>query len=292
MVRKLVGIGIATVGGLALMGSVLGGDRIKIYGQTGERIIQERLDDACGVATKLEVLKTRVQELDKEVVHLRQGAVSRQVDLDLARARVAECEASVERQKKVLARAAELLDENRDTYEISGRHYARAVVEDDARAKLESCSACERSLEDERKVIAVRERTLELAKAHLDRATKRRVELAQLVRTLEARVAQQQAKRALADALDTPPFSAEVQGELAKAEQLAKEVEAKLEVEDRVLDERLAKKDVSSGTIDYDGHVKAEPEDMARAIRAHLAGLPAEAPKALPAPKAPAIELH
>lgn len=271
VVRKIVGFGLATAGGLVLVGSVFGGD-LKTYGRTGERMIHEKIDEATGVGTKLEVLKTRIQQLDDEVASLRRDATKRQVELDSARARVGDSEKAIERQRKTLAKAAELLDEGRETYEISGRKYARTVVEEDARAKLDSCAAAEKSVADEKKIVAVREKTLELARTHLDRAVKRRGELASLVRSLEARVAQQKAKRMLADALDQEPLSREVQGELAKAEKLAKEVEQKLETEDRLLDERLAKKDLASGVIEYDKPAPAVSEDTARAIRAHLTG--------------------
>ncbi|MEZ0229156.1 MAG: hypothetical protein ACAI25_11065 [Planctomycetota bacterium] len=270
MVRKLVGFGLATIGGCVLVGSVFGSD-VKTYGRTGGRMIQEKIDEATGVGTKLEVLKTRIHQLDDEIVQLRRDATKREFELEQARGRVTETEKAIERQKKVLSKAAELLDENRDTYEISGRKYSRQLVEEDARAKLESCVSAEKSIGDEKKITAVREKTLELARQHLDRAVKRRGELSALVRSLEARVSQQKAKRMLADALDQEPLSREVQGELAKAEKLAKEVEEKLAVEDRLLDERLAKKDVASGVIEYDKPAPAQvSEDTARAIRAHL----------------------
>lgn len=275
MVRKILGFGLATAGGVVLVSSVFGGD-LKTYGKTGERIIEEKLDEATGVGTKLEVLKTRAVQLGDEVARLRRDATTRQVELEAARAHVQEDEAAVERQKKVLARAAELLDENKEDYEICGRRYARAVVEDDARAKLQSEIACERAVEDEKKIVSVREKTLELARAHLEQAQKRRGELAALVRSLEARLEQQKAKKALASALDQEPLSSEVQGELAKAEKLAKEVEQKLDTEDRLLDERLAKKDVPSGTIDYEKPAPQPAEDTAKEIRKHLGVAPTE----------------
>ena len=281
MVKKMLGVGLATVGGLVLVGSVFGGE-IKTYGKTGQRILEEKIDEAAGVGAKLEVLKTRVVQLDDEVEHLRRAATSRQVELEAARGHVQEDEQAIARQRKVLTRAAELLDENRDAYQIAGRSYSRAVVEEDARAKLDSCVACERSVDDEKRIVQVREKTLELARAHLDRAVKRRTELSALVRGLEARLAQQKAKRALADALESEPLSTEVQGELAKAEKLAKEVEQKLETDDRLLDERLSRKDVPGGTIDYEKPAAPQAEDTARAIRAHLAGNA----------QAPAVELH
>ncbi|HZU99519.1 MAG TPA: hypothetical protein VFF73_22610 [Planctomycetota bacterium] len=272
MVRKLVGFSLATAGGLLLVGSVFGADRVKEYGQTGQRIIQEKLDEAAGTGTKLEVLKTHVQQLDAEVAHLRRDVTTRQVELDAARARVTEDEASIERQKKVLAHAADLLDEGKDVYEIAGHRYARAVVEDDARAKLEACTAAESAVGDERKIVQVREKTLEVAKQLLERASKRRTELASLVHTLEARLSQLKAKKELAAALDTTAISPEVQGELARAEKLVKEIEQKIDTEDRLVDERLARKDVAAGTIDYDKKAEPSNEDTARAIRAHLAG--------------------
>jgi hypothetical protein len=281
--RRIMGIGLATAGGFMLVSSVFGGD-LKTYGRTGERLIHEKVEEMAGVSGKLEVLKTRVVELDDEVASLRRDTARRQAELDAARARVTEGEAAIEHQKKVLAKAAELLDEGRAVYEISGRTYERCVVEEDARAKLDGCVAAEKSISDEKKIVAIREKTLELARAHLDRATKRRVELASVVRSLEARVAQQKAKRALADALDQAPLTNEVQGELAKAERLAREVDEKLQTEDKLLDERLARKDVPSGTIDYEKPASEPALDVARDIRAHLEG-------AAPATAAP-TELH
>ena len=267
--RRIMGIGLATAGGIMLVSSVFGGD-LGTYGRTGERLIHEKIEEAAGIGTKLEVLKTRVGQLDDEVASLRRDTARRQAELDAARARVTDAEAAIEHQKKVLSKAAELLDEGRSVYEISGRSYDRCVVEEDARAKLDACVAAEKSISDEKKIVAIREKTLDLARAHLERATKRRVELSSVVRSLEARIAQQRAKRALADALDAEPLSNEVQGELAKAEKLAREVDEKLQTEDKLLDERLARKDVAAGTIDYEKPAAEPALDVARDIREHL----------------------
>ncbi|MBI3725923.1 hypothetical protein HY251_18495 [bacterium] len=289
--RRCLGIGLATVGGLALAGSLVGGDRLRLYGATGERLIQEKLERVEGLQTKIELLKTEIQNLDGEVVRLENDCTARRVEVDRANARLHESEQSIERQRRVLARAAELLDEGRSRYEISGHVYDRAAVEDDARRKLEACRAAERSLEDEKHLVAIRERTLELARAHMDRVQKRKGELVTVARSIEARIAQQEAKHALADALDAPPISAQAQSELAKAERLAKDVAEKLEVEERMLDERLAKKEGPVGTIDYETRAAEKVEDASKAIKDHLAGktaTPAPAPAPAPAPS----ELH
>src|SRR5581483_3681280 len=185
------------------------------------------------------------------------------------------------------ARAAELLDQGGASYEIAGHRYSRAEVEGDARAKLEACSSAERVLDDEKKIVGVKEKTLALATAHLERARVRRGEIAQAVKSLEARIAEQHAKRALAEALDAQPISTEVQGELAKAERLMQEVTSKLEVEERVLDERLARKNGPTGQIDYEPAKKTETADVARAIRAHLAGPSTPAPSSPSSPVMP-----
>jgi hypothetical protein len=115
------------------------------------------------------------------------------------------------------------------------------------------------------------------------------------VRSLEARISEQQAKRALAEALDAQPISVEVQGELAKAERLAQEVQSKLEVEERVLDERLARKNGPTGQIDYEPAKKVESADVSRAIRAHLAGPVTPATQAPERPSTPvedAAQVH
>lgn len=289
VLRKICGFGVASAGTLLLLGSVFGSDKIKLYGATGERMIQEKIDASCGVATKLELLKTKVRELDGEVARLEQDAIARKVESDGAAARVHEAETSIAHQRQVLARAAELLDRGSSTYEIAGHRYARADVEADARAKLEACQAAEKVLEDEKRIVQVKDKTLSLAQAHLERARVRRGELASAVRTLEARVAEQQAKRALAEALDAQPLSTEVQSELARAERLAKEVQTKLEVEERVLDERLARKNGPTGQIDYDPAQKPASEEISKAIRAHLAG---PAAPATTEPAAPAAELE
>lgn len=286
LIRKACGFGLATIGSLALVGSVFGGEKIRLYGATGERILQEKIDGACGVGTKLELLKTKVRELDGEVARLEQDSIGRKVELDGAEARVHEGETAIAHQRQVLGRAAELLDQGAASYDIAGHRYSRADVEGDARAKLEACQGAERVLEDEKKIVQVKEKTVALAQAHLERARKRRGELASAVRTLEARVAEQQAKRALAEALDAQPLSTEVQGELARAERLAQEVTSKLEVEERVLDERLARKNGPTGQIDYDPATKPSAEEISHAIRAHLAG-PVAAPIS-PATTAPA----
>src|SRR5579871_5972110 len=290
--KRCLGIGVATVGSLALVGSVMGGERLKLYGATGERLIQEKLERVEGLETKVELLKTEVGTLDGEVVRLDNEVTARRVELDRAHARVRDDEASIERQRKVLARAAELLDEGRQSYEICGHRYDRASVEDDARRKLDACRGAERSLAEEKRLLAIKERTLELARAHLERARNRRGELVATARAIEARMAQQEAKHALADALDAPPISAQAQSELAKAERLAKEVTEKLEIEERLLDERLAKKDGPTGTIDYENRAPEKAEDASRAIKDHLAGKTAPAPApAAPAEPAPS-DLH
>src|SRR2546430_12020394 len=95
-VRRVLGLGVATIGGLALAGSVLGGDRVRIYGATGGRLIEEKLESVAGTGGKLELLKTRVRELDGEVHRLRETAVAREVELDVARSRIRRQEGSIE----------------------------------------------------------------------------------------------------------------------------------------------------------------------------------------------------
>jgi hypothetical protein len=288
MIRKLCGASLAVAGVVALATGVLGGERVRLYGKTGERWIGEQVEKIEGVTMKLELLKTKVHDLDGEVSRLERGVVQRQVEVDTLASRLKDEEANVARRKKTLERAASMLEENKAFYEINGHAYTREDLEHDARGRLEQCRDAEKGLDEDRRVLTIREKTLEIARQHLERARTRRVDLSREVRSLEARIAQHKAKRALAEALESPDLSRELCTELGKVEKMTKELEDKLAVEERIVDERLAKTEARTSSIDLEQTEAPAQVETARAIREFLT---APAPKAAPAtPQAPAVE--
>ncbi len=280
MLRKLFGSAIAIAGVVALTTGVVGSDKMRTYHKTGERWVSEQVDKLEGLPMKLELLRTKVSDLGEEVRRLERGVIQKRLDVDALATRVKEDEQRVERHKRALERAAALLDEGQVRYEINGHTFTRDDIERDARAKLEACRDAERSIDEQKRVLVIRERTLELSRQHLEKARVRRVEIGRELKTIEARIAQHKAKRALAEALETPDVSQEVQTELGRVEKMTKELRDKLAVEEKLIDERLAKTEAGTpGSIDYEAKpAEAASPDTAKAIREYLSPAPTPAP--------------
>lgn len=264
-------IGVATVG-IALALGLMGPANLWTTLRASRNSAGEALENAKSDPQRVAEIRVELQDFDEQIhrfadelgkVESRAAATDRQVQ---------ELDKELAKQRDVLTRAKSMLDENRDTYQISGARYSRAELNADAHVRLGKCEQITRTLETQRAVAkqlndAVAEARTNLTNARLSRQQKA-VELVALEARLEnARMLQQ--VNELTSRLKSAP--------LGPKTELARKLEA---FEQRVASaERRAAStgvDVKGGSrIDWDGKAGAAPE-AGDAIARFLAANPSE----------------
>ena len=238
------------VGGSAV--ALFGTDRVKLYLEHGKETVLSAIDDAQGMEAKLSLIRTQIDGLDRSVRDLREEAVSRKVESEDLRREIAERERSLERQMSVLDRASDLLAKKSETYTIGRTVYTRQEVEKDAADKLQLYGVQQETLKSLKETLATKEKALELADQNVGRAIALKSELQGKIGLLEAKLQKFRAREAFAATVDDGVSTVALDSDLAKAREMIQGFEKKLEVKDRMLDERMK----SSGTqpkggIDY-----------------------------------------
>jgi chromosome segregation ATPase len=245
-------------------------EKVKLYAGTGKRLIQEKIDEAQGLETKLALLETKVYGLDREIVRLKTEVVRRQVDVEYLEDLINEKEESHGKLKKALEHASELLEENRETYRIGSRIYEHDDVSRDAAEKLKIYKIQSETLGNLKETLKTKRTTLDMARDNVTNAEGVKHELIAKVRFLKADLEKYKAKEVFAETVKSDDMAAEFKTEIGKTQQLLAEFEKQLEVKDRILDERIRVNGEYIGGIDYTSPKLMEDGDVAAEIQATL----------------------
>lgn len=238
------------VGGSAV--ALFGTDRVKLYLEHGKETVLSAIDDAQGMEAKLSLIRTQIDGLDRSVRDLREEAVSRKVETEDMRREIAERQRSLERQMSVLDQASDLLAKKSETYTIGRTVYTRQEVEKDAADKLQLYRVQQETLKSLKETLATKEKALELADQNVGRAIALKSELQGKIGLLEAKLQKFRAREAFAATVDDGVSTVALDSDLAKAREMIQGFEKKLEVKDRMLDERMKSSGAQpKGGIDY-----------------------------------------
>ncbi len=238
------------VGGSAV--ALFGTDRVKLYLENGKDKVLSAIDNAQGMESKLSLIRTEIAGLDRSVRDLREEAVSRKIECEELRHDVADREKSLARQMSVLDQASDLLSKSAQTYTIGRTVYTRQEVEKDAADKLQLYGVQQETLKSLKETLSTKEKALELADQNVGRAIALKAELQGKVGLLEAKLQKFRAREAFAATIDDGLSTENIDNELAKARDMILGFEKKLEVKDRMLDERMKGSSTpAKGGIDY-----------------------------------------
>lgn len=243
--------------------ALVGPDRVKMYFENGKDSVLSAIDNAQGMETKLDLIRSQIRGLDSEVRDLKEEAIRRKVEVNRMGGDVAEREDELGRQERMLAKASGMLSDGSDFYVIGGMRYSRATVEQDARDKLAMFQVQSDTLHNLRETMATKRNALLLAEQNVERAATLRSELEGKIGLLEAKLqkfrAQQHfAATASGELIDT----GELDSDLARAREMITSFEEDLEVKALLLQEQLkAGADQPSDGIDYEAAEAAEGAD-------------------------------
>ncbi len=270
MFSALTRIGLLGTLGVGSAVAFLGGDRVKLYYESGKEAIVSAIDEAQGMDAKLRLIKTQINSLDDEERRLKRDAIENTVELEGLRRDIAAREDSIEKQAALLDRVSKLLADGSSQYAIAGRTYDRAVVERDATEKLAVYTVQKDTLQNLKDTLATKEKAQEMASANVSRAAALRSELKGQVALLEAQLEKLRAKQNFVATVDQVVDTDQIDSSLARAKEMIHDFSKKLEVKDRLLDEQLkgANSQPSLG-ISYDA-TTASANDVAAQIRVKL----------------------
>jgi len=245
-------------------------EKVKLYAGTGKRLIQEKIDEAQGLETKLALLETKVYGLDREIISLKTEVVRRQVDVEYLEDLINEKSENHDKLESSLEHASELLEEGRETYRIGSRIYERDEVSRDAAEKLKIFKIQSETLDNIKETLETKRSTLKMARDNVTNAECVKGELIAKVRFLKADLEKYKAKEVFAETVNTDDLAAEFKTEIGKTQKLLAEFEKQLEVKDRILDERIRVSGEYIGGIDYSSPKFSPDGDVAAEIQACL----------------------
>lgn len=253
MIGSIIKLGLlgTLIGGSTL--ALVGSDRLKAYVEDGKDTVLGALDEARGMESKLDLIRSQIRGLDGEVRDFKEDAIRGKVEVDSLRQDIAQREDELARKARVLETARALLAEGRNSYSIGRVSYSRDAIESDAAEKLALFNVQAETLNSLRETLATKENALSIAEQNVGRAAALRVELDSKVGLLEAKLQKFRAKQHFAatagDLIDTD----ELDSDLARAREMIADFEQDLEVKARMLEEQLKMgSDQPSEGIDYE----------------------------------------
>ncbi|MEW6742591.1 MAG: hypothetical protein AB1486_07515 [Planctomycetota bacterium] len=247
----------------------LGPERVKSLAHEGKQMIEEKISDVKGFESELNSVNQKVRNLDQEIRNLRREVIERKVDVGMLRETVDKKTEELASLRRNIEKASELLAEDAAEFVIGGRHYTRREVELDAEVRFKEYQAKEETLHNLQQTLGIKENSLQVAEENVARANHLRAELEGKVRLLAARLERLRAREVYAESADYGIATDELKTELGAAQAMIRDFEKKLEVRDRMLDERLKVGPGEVGRIDYDS-VTQNDTDIATQIRRYF----------------------
>ena len=272
MMKKMALFGILGLVGVSSLALVFGWDRVSLYGETGARMVKEKVEALEGLQTKLELLRTKVGHLDEEVMRLHEGTIRRKISLDVLKDEVVLKESELDRQRGLLERIAGLLASPQEAYKIGGNFYSYEDVSTDAEERFRLFKIGEETFTAMKETAKVQQEAYRATREHLEKSEVQRRAIVAQVSELEAKIAKYEAKQSLVAIIDGIQFPDGAASEIAEAQRLADKISQELEVKNRMLDERVALVRMQKGLIEYDEDALKPTGDVSRRINNYFNG--------------------
>lgn len=231
--------------------ALLNWDSFKVFANTGKNMIEQKINEAQSMETKLSLLQTQIQGLDKEIVELKTQVVRRKVDVEYMERLISEKELALMNLKETLEHASKLLEQKRDTYVIGFRRYTFEEVSRDAVEKMKLYKVQEETLNNLKRTLDTKRKTQMLAEQNVAKGESIKSELLAKVKFLKAQVDRYKAKEVYAETVKVNEPGVEFKTLIGKTQKMLSEFEKQLEVKDRLLDERIRLNGDYVGGIDY-----------------------------------------
>jgi chromosome segregation ATPase len=261
--RSLVGGGV----GLLALGLLLGQDATS-YVRASLGWVQDSVQDQVPVEFQIERARKLIDDLEPEVRRNKQLIVREEVALERLAGQVVHLEQRQTRDKANLLTMQAAVQRGDAEIELAGHRYASDQVKRDMVSRLERYKTSDETLFNLRRVLNARQGSLQHARLELEKMLASRNQLQAEVQKLEAR------QQMVTVAQTSSEFNLDT-SVLARAQELVRDVETRLDVTERLLsadanyaeaipmDAEPSTRDVVDQVTEYFGRKQPQVESVA-----------------------------
>lgn len=266
MIRRTL---IGGVIGLLAMGLVFGRDAFN-FAKTSAGWVRSTIDESVPVELKIEQARVMIKQLEPEVRRNKHLIVREEVALERLSDQIAKLDSKQETEQANLLRMRNEVESGKEYVHFAGHRYSCAHVKQDMANRFERYKTNDETLFNLRRAYNTRQQRLESARGEVEQMLASRRQLMADVEKLEARqkmatVAQTSSEFNLDNSI------------LARANQLVRDVETRLDVTERMLDSEIqfaeeipletpGAVDVSEQIAEYFGPQGPQVEEIAAEI--------------------------
>lgn len=234
---KRIAWGVA--GALVLGIVVFGGKTMLEYAATGKRLLTREAQARVPFAVEVERLRTMVAGLDETVLRHQKRLIEQEVDLEHIQREIDGRRRDLEQAEATLDNVRAMLAEPRPVYVINGRSYPVDEVRRDALARVDAYRNAKSVLEVRQATLDTLREAVNLGRRQIQEAGGKRREYEDMIARLQAENVKLQAKKELAASIGQLRWDRPV-GDLDAAQQLYDRLRKRIEVENRLIDSRIA----------------------------------------------------
>ena len=214
---------------LATLGTVVFGRDAYSYLCTGVQAVQDTVRGEVPVEFEIERARHEVEQLVPEIRKSMHLIAREQVEVEHLSEAIARRESEMERQEDAILELSARLKTGETRFVVAGRTYNEAEVQRDLAERFNRFKTAEEALNADRETRAAREHALQAHRDALEGMLSQRKTLEVELERLEARVRTIAARQTISDlAVD--------QSQLAHCKSLIRNIDGKLDVEEKLLD--------------------------------------------------------
>lgn len=236
MMKKIVW---GVCGAFALGLLLFGGKTMVQYASTGKRLLMQQAQSRVPFAVEVERLRTMVSGLDGTVLRHEKRLIEQEVDLEHLQREIDGRRGDLSKAEATLADVRMLLAEPKPVYVINGRSYPVDEVKRDALARVDIYNNARSVLEVREATLSTLREAVNLGRRQIHEAANKRRQYEDMIARLQAENVKLQAKKELAASVGQLRLDDPV-GDFDAAQHLYDRLRKRLEVENRVIDSRLA----------------------------------------------------
>ena len=229
------------------MGFLFGRDAVS-YVRTSAGWVKQSVTDSVPVEFQIERARKMIDDLEPEVRRNKHLIVKEEVSLEHLADRISKLESKQAKEKNNLMRMQAEIEKGDQYIYFAGTQYTRNQVTRDMTSRFDRFKTNDETLFNLRRVLNARQKSLNAARRELEEMLAARGQLKAEVAKLEARQTMVEVAQASSE------FNLD-NSSLARANQLVRDIESRLDVTERLLNEEL----VFTEEIPLDG---AESEDV------------------------------
>lgn len=214
--------------GLAGLTAVFVGTEAGSYCKMAGREVKEMARHAVPVSVEIERARQMVEDLRPEIKRNMYVIAREEVEIKNLESQIARHETRLEKQRSELASLRDAAASGKATFQFASRTYSAEQVKRDLHNRLTNCKNTESTLNEWHELRDAKQQTLDAARAKLDNALLMRTQLKAKIENLQAKLQRIEAEQTASEyAIDDT--------QLGRLKALVHDIEARLDVEERMV---------------------------------------------------------